>query len=177
MPITYHSGGDEWKTAFNMPLINNVLRHMLNKYVFVYLDDILIYIGPRRNTYITCRLFITCWRTHFSLRQRSVIFMPRPSPSWVTSSHGDGSCQSLCHHLLAHIRLLETAIKGSWSLQTSIEGSSGDTALWLLHSPLSPPPPRYPSVGSKQLMRHSSILRSDSLLFPSSWFLTLLGNS
>ncbi len=57
--------GDEWKTAFNTPtghyeyllmpfgltnaravfhaLINDVLRDMLNQYVFVYLDDILIF--------------------------------------------------------------------------------------------------------------------------------------
>ncbi|KAK3517835.1 hypothetical protein QTP70_021016 [Hemibagrus guttatus] len=57
--------GDEWKTAFNPPtwhyeyqvmsfgltnapavfhaLINNVLRDMLNQFVFVYLDNILIY--------------------------------------------------------------------------------------------------------------------------------------
>ena len=57
--------GDEWKTAFNTPtghyeylvmlfgltnapnifqtLINDLLRDMLNKFVFVYLDDILIF--------------------------------------------------------------------------------------------------------------------------------------
>ena len=57
--------GDEWKTGFNTPtghyeylvmpfgltnapavfqsLVNDVLRDMLNKYVFIYLDDILIY--------------------------------------------------------------------------------------------------------------------------------------
>ena len=57
--------GDEWKTAFNIPmghweylvmpfvltnapvvfqaLVNDVLRDMLNKFVFVYLDDILIF--------------------------------------------------------------------------------------------------------------------------------------
>lgn len=57
--------GDEWKTAFNTPLghfeymvmpfgltnapavfqalINDVLHDMLNKFVFVYLDDILIF--------------------------------------------------------------------------------------------------------------------------------------
>lgn len=67
--IAYHlvriKAGDEWKTAFNTPLghfeylvmpfgltnapavfqalINYVLRDFLNRFVFVYLDDILIY--------------------------------------------------------------------------------------------------------------------------------------
>lgn len=46
--------GDEWKTAFNTPLLtnspavfqalaNDVLRDMLNQFVFMYLDDILIF--------------------------------------------------------------------------------------------------------------------------------------
>ena len=57
--------GDEWKTAFNTPtghweflvmpfsltnapavfqsLVNDVLRDMINKFVFVYLDDILVF--------------------------------------------------------------------------------------------------------------------------------------
>lgn len=57
--------GDEWKTAFNAPLghfeylvmpfgltnapavfqalVNDVLRDMLNKFLFIYLDDILIF--------------------------------------------------------------------------------------------------------------------------------------
>lgn len=66
---TYHlvciKDGDEWKTTFNTPqghfeylvmpfsltnapavfqaLINNVLRDFINRFVFVYLDDILIF--------------------------------------------------------------------------------------------------------------------------------------
>ncbi|XP_065821877.1 uncharacterized protein lrfn4b [Labrus bergylta] len=65
--------GDEWKTAFNTPsghyeylvmpfgltnapavfqaLVNDVLRDMLNDYVFVYLDDILIF-SPDEETHI-----------------------------------------------------------------------------------------------------------------------------
>lgn len=45
--------GDEWKTAFNtplghfeylvMPMVNDVLRDFVNRCVFVYLDDILIF--------------------------------------------------------------------------------------------------------------------------------------
>lgn len=63
-PVRIHEG-DEWRTAFNTPtghyeylvmlfgltnapavfqaLIDDVLRDMLNKFVFVYLDDILIF--------------------------------------------------------------------------------------------------------------------------------------
>lgn len=66
---TYHlviiREGDEWKTALNTPLslfrvprdalqpdqhscclpalVNDVLRHLLNRTVFVYLDDILVF--------------------------------------------------------------------------------------------------------------------------------------
>uniref|UniRef100_A0AAQ4QLT0 Gypsy retrotransposon integrase-like protein 1 n=1 Tax=Gasterosteus aculeatus aculeatus TaxID=481459 RepID=A0AAQ4QLT0_GASAC len=65
--------GDEWKTAFNTPsghyeylvmpfglsnapavfqaLVNDVLRDMLNQYVFVYLDDILIF-SPDEDTHV-----------------------------------------------------------------------------------------------------------------------------
>ena len=65
--------GDEWKTAFNTPsghyeylvmpfglsnapavfqaLVNDVLRDMLNRYVFVYLDDILIF-SPDEDTHV-----------------------------------------------------------------------------------------------------------------------------
>ncbi|KAK7926171.1 hypothetical protein WMY93_008481 [Mugilogobius chulae] len=65
--------GDEWKTAFNTPsghyeylvmpfgltnapavfqaLVNDVLRDMLNKFVFVYLDDILIF-SPDIKTHV-----------------------------------------------------------------------------------------------------------------------------
>lgn len=63
--------GDEWKTAFNTPLghykylvmpfgltnytavfhclLNDVLRDMLNQFVFVNLDDILIFSQPHTN--------------------------------------------------------------------------------------------------------------------------------
>ena len=35
--------GDEWKTGFNTAMINDVLRDFLDQFVYVYLDDILIY--------------------------------------------------------------------------------------------------------------------------------------
>lgn len=63
-PLVWIREGDEWKTAFDTPtghfeyrvlafglsnaqavfqvLVNDVLRDMINKFVFVYLDDILI---------------------------------------------------------------------------------------------------------------------------------------
>ena len=68
--------GDEWKTAFNTPsghyeylvmpfglsncpavfqgLINDVLRDMLNKFVFVYIDDILIFFSVGFPALPTC---------------------------------------------------------------------------------------------------------------------------
>ena len=42
-------------------LINDILRDTLNKYVFVYLDDILIFPGPRRNMFRLCSSAF--WRT------------------------------------------------------------------------------------------------------------------
>ena len=70
--------GDEWKTAFNTPLghfeylvmpfgltnapaifqslVNDVLRDMLNRFVFVYLDDILIFFPQSRGTLPTCQV-------------------------------------------------------------------------------------------------------------------------
>lgn len=57
--------GDEWKTAFTHPqgylvrpfdltnalavflaLVNNIIKDMIDRYVFVYLDDILIFPTP-----------------------------------------------------------------------------------------------------------------------------------
>lgn len=69
--------GDEWKTAFNTPLghfeylvmpfgltnapavfqalINDVLRDMLNRFVFVYLDDILIFFSLTEGACSACQ--------------------------------------------------------------------------------------------------------------------------
>ena len=78
--------GDEWKTAFNTPcghyeylvmpfgltnapavfqaLVNDVLRDMLNLYVFVYLDDILIF-SPDESTHIQhVRSVLQCLLDH-----------------------------------------------------------------------------------------------------------------
>ncbi len=105
--------GDEWKTAFNTPtghfeyrvlpfgltnapavfqaLINDVLRDMVNRFVFVYLDDILIFspslssssLPPYRytlNMFVRC--YNGCWRTSFMPRQRSVCSTPSQFCSW-----------------------------------------------------------------------------------------------
>ena len=83
--------GDEWKTAFNTPLghfeyrvlpfglanapavfqalVNDVLRDMLNIFVFVYLDDILIFFTVTRDS---CSARSTCTPAPFrelSLRE------------------------------------------------------------------------------------------------------------
>lgn len=73
--------GDEWKTAFNIPLahfdylvmlfelsnapavfkasVNDVLRDFLNQFVFVYLDDILIFFQKHSGTCFPCATGIT----------------------------------------------------------------------------------------------------------------------
>lgn len=79
LPLICIKEGDEWKTAFNTPsdhyeyqvmpfdltntppvfqaLINDVLRDVINVFVFVYLDDILIFPRPCMSIIITCAMF------------------------------------------------------------------------------------------------------------------------
>ena len=93
--------GDEWKTAFNTPtghweylvmpfgltnapavfqsLINDVLRDMINKFVFVYLDDILVFSKDPKEAKGS-------WRIDYSSRRRSVSSPAPPRRSWDTSS-------------------------------------------------------------------------------------------
>lgn len=77
---TYHliriRQGDEWKTVFNTPLghfeylvmpfgltnatvfqvlVNDVLCDMLNRFLLVYIDDILIFFRDRRGVHAACR--------------------------------------------------------------------------------------------------------------------------
>jgi len=81
--------GDEWKTAFNTPLghfeylvmpfgltntpavfqalVNDVLQDFLNRSVFVYLDDILIFSRNIEELFnMSARCFNACWRTNYS---------------------------------------------------------------------------------------------------------------
>lgn len=130
--------------------------------------------APRRNTYITSRLsFNACWRIHCSLRMRSVFHATSISFQGyiIGQDRMEMDPANVCVITSWPILTPGNSCKSSWGLQTSTEGSSGNTALWLLHSPLSPPP-RYPSVDPRQPMRHSSILRSGSLQPPASWLLT-----
>lgn len=57
-------------------LVNDVLRDMINCFVFVYLDDILIFAYLHRctlNMFIRC--YNGCWKSSFMLRQRSALSM------------------------------------------------------------------------------------------------------
>ena len=91
--------GDEWKTAFNTPtghyeylvmpfgltntpavfqmLINDLLRDMLNKFVFVYQEDILIFFFiTKRSMSLTSDLSSAAsWTIPCMSRQRNVNFM------------------------------------------------------------------------------------------------------
>lgn len=62
--------GDDWKTAFNTPLghfeylvmpfgltntpVNDILRDFLNRFIFVYLDDILIFLQQHVRSCLPC---------------------------------------------------------------------------------------------------------------------------
>lgn len=119
---TYHlvqvKEGDEWRTAFNTPsghheylampfglanapavfqnLINDVLRDMLNKFMFVYLDDILIF-SPSESKHVTHvrtvlhrllqnNLYVEAEKCSFHV---STVF---PRVCDFHRSHTDGSC-------------------------------------------------------------------------------------
>ena len=83
--------GDEWKTAFNTPLghfeylvmpfgltnapavfqalVNDVLRDMLKRFIFVYLDDILIFSQSMEEHVQHVRLVLQTKNVSFTLRQ------------------------------------------------------------------------------------------------------------
>lgn len=105
--------GDEWKTAFNTPLghfeylvmpfgltnaptmfqalINDVLCDMLNKFIFVYLDDILIFSESREEH---VRLILQRLLENRPSRPRSPNSTLPPSPSWGSWWHGDSFHQT-----------------------------------------------------------------------------------
>ena len=86
--------GDEWKTAFNTPLghfeycvmpfrltnapafqtlVNDVLRDMLNKFLFVYMDDILIFSRSLKEHVQQVKLVLQrLIETDYKLKLRSV---------------------------------------------------------------------------------------------------------
>ena len=104
--------GDEWKKAFNTPLghfeylvipfglnnapavfqalINDVLRDMLGRFVFVYLDDILIFSPDLETHQHHVRQVLQCLLENKLLsRRRNVTSMPAPWPFWDMSSPRD----------------------------------------------------------------------------------------
>ncbi len=113
---TYHlvriRQGDEWKTAFNTPaghyeymvmpfglavfqaLINNVLRDMLNQFIFVYLDDILIFSGSSEEheghirrvlkRHLDNHLYVKLEKCEFHVTQAQFLgFIIHPTWRWI----------------------------------------------------------------------------------------------
>ncbi len=80
--------GDEWKTAFNTPrghfeyrvmpfglsnspvvfqaLVNDVLRDMVDQFIYVYLDDILIFSSLQEHMQHVRRVLLRLQKMHFS---------------------------------------------------------------------------------------------------------------
>ena len=99
--------GDEWKTAFNTPLghfeycvmpfgltnapavfqnlVNDVLRDMLNRIVFVYLDDILIFSRNLQEHQQHVRLVLQRLLENKLLRRRNVCSIPNQFLFWDSS--------------------------------------------------------------------------------------------
>ncbi len=104
--------GDEWKTAFNTPaghyeymvmpfglavfqaLINNVLRDMLNQFIFVYLDDILIFSGSSEEheghirrvlkRHLDNHLYVKLEKCEFHVTQAQFLgFIIHPTWRWI----------------------------------------------------------------------------------------------
>ncbi len=99
--------GDEWKTAYNTPrghfeylvmpfglsnspavfqaLVNDVLRDMVDQFIYVYLDDILIFLLLSRNMFnMSGECSRGCWKMGFLSRRRSARSMHSRFLSWVS---------------------------------------------------------------------------------------------
>ncbi|KAK3508738.1 hypothetical protein QTP70_004221 [Hemibagrus guttatus] len=101
--------GDEWKTAFNTPtghyeyrimpfgltnapavfqaLINDVLRDMLNQFVFVYLDDILIFLKSIPKNVQHVQKVLLCLLDNHLYVKLEKCFMPPKSSFWGSLSN------------------------------------------------------------------------------------------
>ncbi len=156
--------GDEWKTAFNTPighfeyrvlpfglvnapavfqaLVNDVLRDMLNIFVFVYLDDILIF-SPTLQVHVqhVRRVYNVYLRTVCLSRQRSACFMPSLSRFSVRWFRRRGSAWTLTRFVLSLIGLFlirESRFSGFWGLPIFTVVLSGILVVLPLRLPLSP---------------------------------------
>ena len=101
--------GDEWKMKFNTPtghweylvmpfgltnvpaifqgLINDFLRDMINQFIFVYLDNILIFSkDPEEHQLHVCKVNSAYWRIGSLSRPRNLSFPAPLLPSSDTSS-------------------------------------------------------------------------------------------
>lgn len=81
--------GDEWKTAFNTPsvtlwvsgyasqaLVNDILRDLINDFVFVYLDDILIF----SRSQLENQLFVKAEKCEFQVSCLVILSAPKTRP-------------------------------------------------------------------------------------------------
>ena len=148
--------GDEWKTAFNthlghyeyrvMPfgltnapavfqtLVNDVLRDMLDQFVVVYLDDILIYSRSLQEHRVHVRRVLqVSSRTDCTARPRSVSSTPSQSASSGTSSNGGtfGRIRGRSKRFWSGaLRVTAPSSADSWASQGFTGGSSGALARW-----------------------------------------------
>lgn len=111
--------GDEWKTAFNTPtghfeyrvlpfgltnapavfqaLVNDVLRDMINKFVFVYLDDILIFFLFTPGTHSARQTSAAAVAREPTVCKGGEVFLPQPVSSVLGPHHlGGGDLHGPC---------------------------------------------------------------------------------
>ena len=138
-------------------LVNDVLQYMLNRFVLVYFDNILIIPGTSKNMFsMSGWCYKDSLRTNCLSMLRNVSSIQHLWSSWDSSSSSGrwGRNPPRCRRW--HTGWLRRAVNNSsasWDLQTFIAATFRTTAIWLLHS-LSSPPLNSLSSGHLRLMRH-----------------------